>query len=202
MRNQRTQIIVELALCVALAAALNFASMRLPINVAGGSVSLVMLPIAVVALRRGALPGAAAGLMFGFLDLLMEPYILVPAQVALDYPLPYLSFGLGVGLFSALYMGRKPGQSQPDTSQSTTDFTPSGVAKSPVLIVAMLVGAFLRLVCHVLSGVIFFAEYAGDQNVWIYSFVYNISYIAPSVIAATICLLILMPILNRVVPTR
>ena len=37
----------------------------------------------------------------------------------------------------------------------------------------MALACVLRFVCHVLSGVIFFASYAGDQNVWLYSLGYN-----------------------------
>jgi thiamine transporter len=43
----------------------------------------------------------------------------------------------------------------------------------------VLVGGLGRLVFSTLSGVIFFAEYAGTQNVWIYSSVYNVTYVAP-----------------------
>ncbi|MDR3307697.1 MAG: energy-coupled thiamine transporter ThiT, partial [Coriobacteriales bacterium] len=53
MRNNNILVLVEVALAVALAAVLNLLAARLPINIAGGSISLSMLPIAVVALRRG-----------------------------------------------------------------------------------------------------------------------------------------------------
>ncbi|MCL2137355.1 MAG: energy-coupled thiamine transporter ThiT [Coriobacteriia bacterium] len=186
MRNQRTQTLVEAALCVALSVVLNYAAMRLPINVAGGSISLTMLPIAVIAIRRGPLTGAAAGTIFGFLDLLMEPYILVPAQVVLDYPAPYLLFGLGVGVFSTLYYSQK---------------TPDAAARpTAVIIIATLVGGMLRLASHLLSGVIFFSEYAGGQNVWVYSLVYNISYLGPSLLASMLCALFIVPIVDKTVP--
>ena len=41
---------------------------------------------------------------------------------------------------------------------------------------------FLRFTAHVLSGVIFFAEYAGNQSPWIYSIVYNGSYLLPELL--------------------
>ena len=43
-----------------------------------------------------------------------------------------------------------------------------------------------RLFSHVLSGVIFFAEYAGTQNPWIYSILYNASYLIPELIISII----------------
>jgi thiamine transporter len=193
---------------VALSAALNFMAMRLPINIAGGSISLTMLPIAVIALRRGALIGATAGAVFGLLDLLMEPYILVPAQVALDYPVPYLLFGLGVGLFSAYRKAASGvaggGASAAAASGGASGNTAAARARTnPArIIAALLTGGTLRLVSHLLSGVLFFAEYAGGQNVWLYSLTYNVSYVAPSLIASAVCALVLMPILDRSVPVQ
>lgn len=212
MRNTRTLVLVELALAVALAVVLNFIQIRLPINFAGGSVSLAMLPIVVVALRRGPLVGAIVGTAFGCIDLILEPYILVPIQVLLDYPLPYLLFGLGVGLFSSAY---KKAAEKDDRRMSGVFLAKSSV----IIVVAGIAGGFLRLISHVLSGVFFFAEYAADFfaenpvllqsgptdagiNVWIYSVVYNVPYITLSLIAVLICGLIIMPVLAKAVPTR
>jgi thiamine transporter len=196
MRTTRTLVLVEAALAVAIGVVLNFLAMRLPVHIAGGSISLTMLPIALVALRRGPLAGAAAGAVFGLLDLLMEPFVLVPAQVVLDYPAPYLLFGLGVGLFSGLYhkLMRKAHPNEKAT------LTRPAVAGSSVVVVALLVGGILRYAAHVLSGVLFFAEYAGGQNVWAYSLIYNVSYLGPSLAASLVCALIILPILERAVP--
>ena len=210
MRNTRTLILVELALAVALAVVLNFIQIRLPINFAGGSVSLVMLPITIIALRRGVLAGAICGALFGCIDLLIEPYILVPIQVLLDYPVPYLLFGLGVGLFSELY--RKA------AARDEARVTGSFIARSSIIIViAGILGGLMRFISHVLSGVFFFGEYAADFfaenpgllqagpadmgiNVWIYSVAYNIPYITLSLAAALVCTLIVMPVLAKAVP--
>jgi thiamine transporter len=212
MRNVRILILVEVALAVALATVLNVLQIRLPINIAGGSINLCMLPIAVVALRRGPFAGMVAGALFGCVDLLLEPTILFPLQVILDYPAPYLLFGLGVGLFSDIY--RKVAEK--DGRQVTGLFV---AQSSGVVIVAVLVGGVLRLASHVLSGVLFFAEYAADffveypsllqagsaaagLNVWIYSIVYNLLYMVPSIIGALICTLVVMPVLARAVPVQ
>lgn len=48
-----------------------------------------------------------------------------------------------------------------------------------------------RFLCHVLSGVVFFAEYAKDQNVWVYSIVYNASYLLPELAVSAILLTLL-----------
>jgi len=212
MSSTRTLIIVEVALAIALATVLNFLQIRLPINIAGGSINLSMLPIAIVALRRGALSGLLTGTIFGFLDLLIEPFILVPVQVILDYPLPYLLFGLGVGLFSPLY-NRYASQND---KQITGRFV---LNSSAIIIVALIVGGALRMVSHTLSGVVFFAEYAADWfasnptfllagpvdaglNVWIYSVVYNATYMVPSLVCVGICALVIAPVLAKAVPVR
>ncbi|MDR2106776.1 MAG: energy-coupled thiamine transporter ThiT [Coriobacteriales bacterium] len=212
MRDTRILILVEVALAVALATVLSFLQIRLPINLAGGSIQLAMLPLAVVALRRGALAGATAGALFGLIDLLLEPFVLFPLQVILDYPGPYLLFGLGVGLFSGVY--RRAAEA------ADRRVTGGFIARSTVItIAAVVVGGLLRLVSHVLSGVFFFAEYAADffaehpalvqagpldagVNAWIYSIIYNLLYIVPSVAGVLACALVVMPVLAKAVPVR
>lgn len=56
------------------------------------------------------------------------------------------------------------------------------------LYIGAIVGSAMRFVCHFLSGVVFFAEYANGQNVFLYSLLYNGSYILPDL---AICLAVL-----------
>ncbi|MDR3315268.1 MAG: energy-coupled thiamine transporter ThiT [Coriobacteriales bacterium] len=209
MRNNKVLVLVEVGLAVALAAVLNLLAARLPINIAGGSISLSMLPIAVVALRRGVSAGFAAGFIFGALDLLFEPFIVHWAQVLLDYPLPYALFGVGTGLlakpYKALFAGKaaQAVQSSQETPRPVTTGQSGQISQGSLLIVAaVIIGGLLRLVTHILSGVIFFAEYAGGENVWIYSIVYNASYMLPSIVITLLVTLIIVPILARVVPVQ
>lgn len=225
MSTSRTLIIAEVALAIALATVLNFLQIRLPINIAGGSINLSMLPIAIVALRRGVVSGMVAGAAFGTLDLLIEPFILVPIQVLLDYPVPYLLFGLGVGLFSPLYnkVTRAEGafsEQGEGKAQRAKSSAGSFIGKgSLVVVVALVCGGLLRLLAHTLSGVFFFAEYAADffavnptllvtgpvdsgLNVWIYSIAYNMTYLLPSLLAVGMCLLVVAPVLAKAVPVR
>ncbi|MCR4436444.1 MAG: energy-coupled thiamine transporter ThiT [Clostridiales bacterium] len=53
--------------------------------------------------------------------------------------------------------------------------------------IGSVVGGMLRLLCHFVSGVIFFASYAQGQNVYLYSLLYNLSYMVPDIV---ICLII------------
>jgi thiamine transporter len=59
------------------------------------------------------------------------------------------------------------------------------------IITGTLAAIFLRTVCHVISGVVFFASYAGEQNVWIYSILYNGTYLLPEAVISVIILVII-----------
>lgn len=54
--------------------------------------------------------------------------------------------------------------------------------------VGTVVGILGRYIFHILSGVIFFSEYAGNQNPIIYSILYNLTYIGPD---ALVCFVIM-----------
>ena len=61
----------------------------------------------------------------------------------------------------------------------------------------VLIGGLGRLLFSTLSGVVFFAEYAGTQNVWLYSVIYNGTYILPD---TAICFVIaLIPGIRKAV---
>jgi len=197
MRNNGVIILVECALGVALAVALQYLAIRLPINFAGGSISFAMLPIGIVALRRGAAAGALMGAIFGMFDLLIGPYIVHWAQVLLDYPVPYLLFGAVVGLFARPYAWTTKRLVEKGKTLLFSRLT----AGSIVIAGAFVAGGALRYASHVLSGVIFFSEYAEGGNVWAYSFVYNIAYLGPSLVVSLALALIIVPILAHAVPS-
>lgn len=189
MRDTKVKVLVEIALSVALSIVLGLWQIALPVNINGGSISLAMLPVIVVALRRGALAGAVAGGLYGSLDLILgKAYILHWAQVLLDYPLPYLLLGLVVGLFSMLYLKRVA-----DEKRGHAIAIAAG---------AITLGVLSRYVAHVLSGAIFFAEYAEGLNPWVYSLVYNVTYMLPSFIVCLLAALIVLPALDRAVPVQ
>ncbi|MGI6173106.1 MAG: energy-coupled thiamine transporter ThiT [Christensenellales bacterium] len=139
----------------------------------GGTITPAsMLPIILFLTAYGTLPAFAVGFAYGLLQLLTDPLVIHPVQLLLDYPFAYAAMALG-GLALLLPEDKK--------------------FRLPL---AVLLGYFGRFVMAVLSGAIFFAEYAGEQNAWIYSVVYNISYIGWD---ALICALIaFVPGWNRV----
>ena len=186
MRSQRIRTLVEIALTVALSAVLKFIAIRLPWNIAGGTVSLEMLPILVLALRRGAWPAVAAGGIFGTLDVILEPFVVHPVQFVLDYPLAFALLGVA-GIGSALWH--------------------RGVAKNApwtnALVWALFaLGSGARFLSHFVSGWVFFAANAPrGQAPAIYSLVYNASYIVPSFLMTATLAVIVLPVLERSFPS-
>jgi thiamine transporter len=92
-----TRILTETIAMVALASVLHFISGFIPFleMPQGGRVTLAaMVPILFVALRRGPRVGILAGVAFGLVVLVLEPFIYHPVQVLLDYPLAFGSLGL------------------------------------------------------------------------------------------------------------
>ncbi len=154
-----TREITEIGLGVALAWVLSvFRIYQMP---QGGIISLEMFPIFLLAFRRGPRVGITTGLIFGLIRLLPlplaePPYIVHPAQVILDYPLPFALCGLA-GYFPSSFL--------------------------PWIITGIAVGSIARFFSHYFSGVIFFASYAPPgQSVWWYSLVYNSTYMGPQML--------------------
>jgi thiamine transporter len=186
MRSMRTRVLVEMALTLGLAWVLaRFVVFRMP---TGGTISLGMLPLFVFALRRGLKPGLLAGALYGVLDLTVDPFIFNWAQVVLDYPLAYMMIGsagaLSVPWHRAVAEGRM------------------GRAVWTVAVPAIVLGSALRFAMHWWSGVVFFGSFAGDQPVWLYSALYNLAYIGPSLLLCAAAAIAVLPTLEKAVPTR
>jgi thiamine transporter len=134
----------------------------------GGSITLFrMFFICLIGYLYGPKVGVLTGIAYGFLDLLLKPYVVHPVQLLLDYPIAFGCLGLS-GLFSKSKFG---------------------------IIKGYILGVFGRYVCHVLTGVIFFYMYAGTKNPLVYSLGYNASYIVPEAII-TILILFIPPVRN------
>lgn len=131
----------------------------------GGSITLFsMFFVSLTGYLYGPSVGIAAGIAYGVLQLITGPYIFHPLQVLLDYPLAFGMLGI-----SGFFSGRKYS-----------------------LIAGYAAGVFGRYICHVLSGYIFFADFAPEgMNALLYTFGYNATYILPE-LAAT-CAVLLAP---------
>jgi len=186
MTVSRVRISVEIGLTVALSAVLGLLSLwHLP---QGGSYSLVMLPLLVLALLRGPAAGVAAGALYGVVDYMIEPYFFHPVQVALDYPVAYAAVGLA-GVFAVRW--------QRLHAEGRT-----GAALWSAALPGVAVGALARYAAHVSSGVVFFASYAPEgQAPLIYSAAYN-SFVLASAALCGVVLVSLLPPLQTIVGAK
>lgn len=167
-----TRVLAEASLAIALAFVLGLITVfRMPF---GGSISLEMIPLILLAMRQGWRVGITAGVVYGFLNLAISPFVVHPIQVLLDYPLAFGALGLA-GLF-------------PPTARGT--------------ILGTLVAVSARFVCHFLSGVVFFASYAPEGwNPYLYSAAYNTAYLIPSLVLALVVVVVLLRALDNAQPS-
>ena len=95
--RSRTKLLAETAVVIALSTVLSF--VKFSIWPQGGSVTAgSMVPLFWFSLRRGARWGITAGVVYGMVQFLVEPYFVHPAQLLLDYPIAFGALGLA-GLF-------------------------------------------------------------------------------------------------------
>lgn len=149
-RKVKTKALVFSAMAIALAMVTSMLKLlHLPF---GGSITLFsMVFICLIGYWYGLRTGLMAAVAYGFLQLIVDPYIISLPQMLMDYIFAFGSLGLS-GLFSQSRHG---------------------------LIKGYLLGITGRFFCSFLSGVIFFGSYAAAYNMAapIYSFLYNASYI-------------------------
>lgn len=175
MQNSKTKKLVEMSILVALAFVLDYVA-----NIYsgwfwpfGGSISISLVPLAIIAFRYGWVAGFLSGFTMGLLQLLTGAYIMHPIQVLFDYPLPYAVLGFA-GFFASKVNAVEVGR------------------RSLYIWLATGIGSIARLVCHIISGVVFFADYAPEgMNPVVYSVGYNTPFVLASYILSAIILVIL-----------
>ncbi len=178
--------IVEIAIFTALAILLDLLSGFLTGRFwpQGGSVSIGMLPVLIMAFRWGLKGGLLSGFLFGALQMVVgQPSIYHPVQGFIDYFLAFTVVGFA-GLFAQ--------QVQKGLQEKKRQVWISYIVLGTVL------GSFLRFICHYITGIIFFGIFAPEgQPVAIYSLVYNGGYMLVTGILCTVLLLVIMPALPK-----
>lgn len=164
----RTRDVTFCGMAAALAIVLGMVGKVLPLQLPqGGSITLETLPIFFMAFWGGWRLGVLTGLLDGVLQLFLGAFIFHPIQVILDYPLPFAVLGLA-------------------------GFWPQHIR------LGILGVSLIRWVLHWVSGMVFFAEYAPEGTpVWLYSALYNGSFVLPEAILG----MVLVPLLLRRMPT-
>lgn len=133
----------------------------------GGTITISMLPIAYYSYRRGVAWGLGVGFVYSLLQMLLGFYV-PPANtwwalvlcVLLDYLVAFTVVGLAA-VFAKPFKNHR--------------------------LVGYCVGAvavcLIRFVSSFLSGVILWGSYGPEgMNVWVYSLIYNVSYMLPTTI--------------------
>lgn len=188
------RVIVETAILTAVAFILDYLQGiicdLIPLWPNGGSVGIAMVPIMILAIRRGAIPGMLGGMILGLIDMIDGVWISPVAGdslflaflcILLDYILGWTLVGL-TGLFSSKVKQAK------DTKSLTT-----------WSIIAILTGGLARLFILFLSGAILWekgTEILGitvDLPWALYSILYNASYIIPCIL---LCAAVIIPIIT------
>ena len=93
------KLIAEIGVMLALSAVLGLFVLYRPPQ--GGAVTAAMLPLFVLAIRRGPLIGVLAGVLAGTLQMALDPFFVHPVQVVFDYQLAWGAVGLA-GFFKSM----------------------------------------------------------------------------------------------------
>lgn len=180
MKTQlNSRAIAEIAIFAAIAFILDFLQEKIwnvtPLFANGGSIGIALVPIIVIALRRGVVAGGICGLATGLLQMMGGFYAVAGswyyamAQVLLDYTLTYMLAGLAAGIFHHFI----------NFEEKTN--------KTYVLIsVACFLAAFAKFLSHFLAGAIFWANYDFAGGPWVYSLLYNGAYMLPNAALAIV----------------
>lgn len=165
----KTRKLTEIAACIAMAVVCSFIKVwEMP---QGGSVALTMIPILFIAQKRGPITGIVAGSIYGALSALISGVIYHPASLFLDYILAFGALGIA-GFFKN---------------------------SAPKIAIGATLGILCRFIFSLISGAVLFAEYAPDgQNPWLYSLIYQTTYMLPELIISLTVLLFLYKKAHRV----
>lgn len=179
MQTNKSRILIECSLLVALSTALSFCPLvQMPY---GGTVTLcATMPLLIAAFRNGVRWGVLTGFVHGLIQMIMgiKNVLIcttVLAQIAcilLDYLVAFAVLGLAA-LFLKPLGGGKMGMA-----------------------VGCAVAGLLRFGCSFLSGILIWRGYAPPElPVWLYSLLYNGSYLLPEMLLSGMTAIAVMDIL-------
>ncbi len=176
--NKRLVFLLEAAILAAIAFLLDLATSFIGKMPQGGSISLAMVPVLIMGFRHGLKGGLLTGFLLGLLQTVMGYTTIVhPVQGFLDYFVAFTAVGAG-GIFYKQIQNSLHSLNKWRLILYVT--------------LAAFLGSFLRFAAHTLAGAVFFAEFAGDQPVLLYSAGYNASYMIPTFIICTIILVLML----------
>ena len=191
MKNFSVKVLCEIAIFAAIGFVLDILQSGIwkGAFVNGGSIGFAMVPVFVIAYRRGLVPGILCGLLLSLVQMLGGIYVINAStgwrgtvgpfiQIMLDYVLAYTVVGFA-GAFSGMY---KKGDNK---------------KRIIAIVVGCALGGLLKYAGHVLSWGLFWLgdgsyKFMGVANSsWLYSFVYNGAFCIPNIIICTAVMIIL-----------
>lgn len=186
--KEKILTIVTAGVCVALSVVLsNIKLFEMPM---GGSVTAAScLPLIVFAMAFGPVWGIVASLVYAVIQTILGmEWFVTPFQMFLDYGLGYAS--LGITGFAAL-----KNEDRLKIKSPIKRFASAGIVKA---IIFTVISYVVRWFCSVLSGVIFYAEYAPEgMNPWVYSMSYNGSFLAADLAVLLAIMVALFAVLSK-----
>ena len=177
IKNLTVRALCEGAIMLAMALILSLINLVPSAWNFGGSVTLEMLPIIVFCIRWGFGPGLLVSFAFGLLQLFLDvAYAAGWQSIIGDYLLAFAVMG-----FAGLFKGKKNG-----------------------IYWGSLLGTFLRFLVHYVTGATLWAEYMPDEffgmtmtSPWIYSALYNGSFLLLSLAMVLVVIAILQKPLGK-----
>ena len=175
MNHMKLRALCEGAVLVAVAEILSFIKLwEMPW---GGSIVLSMIPLVLYAVRWGLGAGLLSGFVFGVLQFVFDGGFAIGWQSIIgDYLLAFAVMG-----FAGLFKGKKNG-----------------------IYWGSLLGTFLRFLVHYVTGATLWAEYMPDEffgmtmtSPWIYSALYNGSFLLLSLVLTLVVVAILQKPLGK-----
>jgi len=148
----------------------------------GIDVSIGMVPIVLLGLRRGAMPAIAAGFVWGLLSIVFgTAFIFSLLQTFIEYFIAF-AFGGLAGVFKSQF-------------QSSIN---NGASKSILWIVtSVIIGVVARFFWHFIAGILFFGANAPEGTpVWIFSLIVN----GASALATSLAVILILTFIYRTTP--
>ncbi|MEO2077427.1 MAG: energy-coupled thiamine transporter ThiT [Bacillus sp. (in: firmicutes)] len=184
--SSNTLFITEVAVFTALAYLLDYVGNILSFKIwpQGGSISIAMVPVFLMAYRWGIKGGVLTGFLLGLLQFILgysQIYTII--QGIIDYFIAFTVVGFA-GVFAAQI---KNALNENNKGKWIT-----------FAVLGAFIGSLLRYFCHVVSGIVFFGEYAPKgQPVAVYSLLYNGTYMLPSFIISAIIIILVISALPK-----
>lgn len=187
MKKNNTLFLVEVAIFGALGYLLDLLATVLSLKIwaQGGSISIAMVPIFIMAFRWGIKGGILSGFILGLIQIVTGQFFGIdPVQIFLDYIVAFAVLGFAGVL----------------AKQVATTAREDNIKKLVLYVsIASFLGCLLRFLAHYAAGVIYFGYLAPEgQAVWLYSLLYNGSFMLPSFIISTIVTVLLIKTVPRI----